>query len=168
MRTAFIPVAGLVLALATPAFAQSGTTPLAAKDQQYLRQTAQGADYELAISKLALQKSQRSDIRGYAQHIVTDHEQANGKLQQVAMQNGVQLPTGMTTAQQAEYAKLQGLSGHAFDSAYVAAVKSINQNDSSQFSSETAELSSPQLKSMAQDMHKTDEKHAQEAQTLKP
>lgn len=179
MRLALIPATMLAFAFAVPAFAQNsntmGTTAsgagkaqLDANDQQYLRHTARGADYELAISQLALQKSQSSDVKTYAQQIVSDHAKANSQLQQVASQNGMQLPTDMTAEQQAEYKRLQGLSGRAFDQAYIGDVKSINQQDASQFRTETAALSNKQLKSVAQEMHQTDQLHAQAAQNLKP
>lgn len=179
MRKTLLTSAAFALLLAAPAFAQTTTgtanasapaktwTALDNVDTQFLKHSAEGADYELSISKLALQKSNQQDIKTYAQQVVNDHEKTNAQLQRVAAEHGVQLPTGMIPERRSEYEKLKGLSGHQFDQAYVSEMNSVNKKDADQERTEASEIKSPQVKSLALEMQKTDQRHAQEASKLK-
>jgi predicted outer membrane protein len=75
---------------------------------------------EVATGKLALSKTQNSEVKAFAQQMVDDHGQALTKVQALAQARGVTLPTDVDAKHKAEAAKLEKLSGDAFDKAYMA------------------------------------------------
>lgn len=153
-------------ATATAAQSRSASGALSATDQEFLRQTAQGADYELAMAKLAEQKATRQDIKQYAQTLVSDHDRLNTALHDLAQKMGVQLPSQMSQQQQDKMSHLQGLSGNAFDQAYLADTRSVNSQDKTELQKETSSAQNLDVRAFAQQMQAADAKHQQMAQTL--
>jgi predicted outer membrane protein len=103
---------------ASGATASSGGK-LSSGDEKALKDMAQADINEVAAGKMALTKAQSSDAKAYAQQMVDDHGQALTKVQAVAQQKGVTLPTDPDAAHKAMAAKLEKLSGDAFDKAYM-------------------------------------------------
>lgn len=171
------PIAGAIAAamlLCAPgAFAQAGgssgsgqTHQLSPADQDFLRKDAQGATYELQISQIAAQKAQSPQVKQYAQMIVSDHDTYNQRLRQLAQQSGVDLPTTPDSSQQSEISRLRGLSGKAFDQAYIQQVKQANQEDVSDSQKEAGSTQNPQIKQFIEQFKQMDQKHAQDAERL--
>ena len=120
MRITTLFLAAILLAAAAPfASAQTTTTPTTAQpaaisdtDRGYLAMAAQVSTYELAIASAA-QKSNRADVRAYAESLVRDHAAYNQALTALAQSKGVTLPTGMTASDQAKVAAMaQGNMGN--------------------------------------------------------
>jgi putative membrane protein len=103
--------AALVLA-AIPALA-------AAPDAKFAMQAAQGGMAEVQMGQLALSKSRNAVVRAFAQKMVTDHTANNAKLAAIMRSEGMSVPTTVDPASRAMMTKLQGLSGAAFNSAYM-------------------------------------------------
>jgi putative membrane protein len=135
---ASIGAAAFALALAVPAAAQ-GTTPMPATDANggntrpnassrpaqgsadgsaFLRVAGQDGRAEVALAELAATKAQNADVKAYADHLRSDHEKANAELETIAQQMHVTV-SDPSTAQQDVKRRLQGLSGAAFDRAYI-------------------------------------------------
>jgi len=108
----------------TPAAEAGATTQTTAKlakgDQRYLEQLAQGNLAEIAAGKMALEKSQNAQVTAFAQKMVDEHGKGLQEVQAVAQSKGVTLPTEPDAKQTAMAAKLDKLSGDAFDRAYLA------------------------------------------------
>ncbi|MBE8219300.1 DUF4142 domain-containing protein, partial [Leptospira borgpetersenii serovar Ballum] len=66
---------------------------LSAGDEKALKDMAQADINEVAAAKIALEKAQNSDVKAFAQKMVDDHSAALSKVQAVAQQKGVTLPT---------------------------------------------------------------------------
>ena len=150
------------ISLVAPALAAS----LSSADGQFLASTAQGATYELAAAKLALTKATRSDIKDYANTMITDHEDLNPKLHQLAKQNGVDLPTTMTDKKQQSYDQLKSLDGKAFDTAFVNAEASDNGKDVATEQKEIDATSDAPMKAFVAQMKQVDTKHAKLGEAL--
>jgi predicted outer membrane protein len=103
---------------ASGASASSGAK-LSSGDEKALKDMAQADINEVAGGKMALTKAQSSDVKAYAQQMVDDHGQALTKVQAVAQQKGVTLPTEPDAKHKAMSAKLEKMSGDAFDKAYM-------------------------------------------------
>lgn len=73
---------------------------------------------EVAISELALQRSQNEQIREFAQMLVKDHTQANNELKQLAAAKRIAIPAQLQFTEQAAADILAGLSGSKFDREY--------------------------------------------------
>lgn len=162
--------AAAVVALLLPAsLALAQTTspaPVIQADRTYLQKDSRGAEYELELSQLALQKAQNPQVRQYAQMIVHQHEQANQQLQQVAQENGVMLPGKPNHQERQRLARLTNLSGPAFDKAYVQDVKRANQMDVKDEQKELGSTRNPTIRQFVQAEQQMDQQHTQAAQAL--
>lgn len=97
----------------------SSSAKLSSSDEKALKDMAQADIDEVAAGKIAQSKAQSSDVKAFAQQMIDDHGQALTKVQAVAQQKGVTLPTEPDSAHKAMAAKLEKLSGDAFDKAYM-------------------------------------------------
>ena len=151
---------------ATMTASQSQPGSLSAKDKKFLRHTAQGADYELTIGKLAEKKAAKPDVRQYAQTIVSDHEKLNASLDRIAQKNEVNLPSHLRREQEQKVDHLKTLNGAAFDRAYLAQMKRVNSQDKSEIQKEINTTTNSQVKAFTRQMQTADAKHLQMAERL--
>ena len=93
---------------------------LAKSDQQMLQQLAQGNMAEIEAGKIALQKSQNTEVKAFAQKMIDDHTKGLQEVQSVAQSKGVTLPAEPDAKHKAMANKLNNLSGDAFDRTYLA------------------------------------------------
>ena len=93
---------------------------LSAADQKAVKDMAMADMAEVETAKLALSKSQSAEVKAFAQQMVDDHGQALQKVQALAQARGVTLPTEVDAKHKAMAAKLEKMSGDAFDKAYMA------------------------------------------------
>jgi putative membrane protein len=84
----------------------------------FMVKAAQANMAEVALGKLAAEKGQSDEVKRYGQHMVDDHGKANQELEELARQEGATLPTYVDKAHQAAKARLEKLSGEAFDKAF--------------------------------------------------
>ena len=88
-------------------------------DAAFYMKAAQGGMAEVELGKLASDKGATEGVRDFGKRMVADHTKANEKLKAAAMKSGVKLPADTDAEHKAAKTKLQGLSGAAFDAAYV-------------------------------------------------
>ena len=159
-------LAGALLLLAPGAFAQGtgGASPL---DAKFLTRTAQGSAYELASAKLAAEKASRAEVRRYAAKLVSDHEDFNGALQQLARAKGGPVGDEASAADQKRLARLQRLSGLAFDSAYVREAIRINAEDERDFSREAKATRDGEVRQFVARFRQLDAEHDRMARELR-
>jgi putative membrane protein len=84
----------------------------------FLRVAGQDGRAEVALAELAATKAESADVKAYADRLHRDHEKANAELETIARQMDVTV-SDPSTAQQDVKRRLQGLSGVAFDRAYI-------------------------------------------------
>jgi putative membrane protein len=78
--------------------------------------------------------------------MVDDHSMLNDKMKPVAEQLGVTPATHLNKKNQAEYDKLNGLSGADFDKEYISDMVADHRKDLREFRQEAATAADPQLK----------------------
>jgi predicted outer membrane protein len=100
--------------------AAAGSAKLSAADEKAVKDMGMADMAEVETGKLALSKSQNADVKAFAQQMVDDHGQALSKVQALAQARGMTLPTELDAKHKAMSAKLEKLSGDAFDKAYMA------------------------------------------------
>jgi putative membrane protein len=88
-------------------------------DRKFMMEAAMGGKAEVAMARLALERSSSDSVKQYAQQMIDDHTKAGDELAQVASTKGVSLPTEPDAKHKAMLAKMQGLSGAAFDAEYI-------------------------------------------------
>lgn len=108
---------GLYLAGATGAFAND------AKDaSEFVQKAAMGNQFEIATSKLALEKSQSQDVKTFAQKMIDDHTEANNNLKAVLPESTVKTASTEVTLDkkhQKMYDELKEKPASKFDDEYV-------------------------------------------------
>lgn len=124
-----------LLALAGPALAQlgnpAGMTPSSQRtapapapapnnaDRLFVQLAGQGGLAEVDVGQLAGARAGHDEVKRFAQRMVDDHAKANTRLEQAARQAGLAPPAQPSPEQQAARARLAGMSGAAFDDAYL-------------------------------------------------
>lgn len=120
--------ASFVGSAAFVALAMIGGAPLAAaadvseQDSQFLTQAHQGNLGEIAAGELAQAKGKADVVRSIGARLVADHTELDATLKETAQRLQVSLPTGPPAQEKAMAAKLEALSGSAFDQAWIAAM----------------------------------------------
>ena len=115
-------VLAALLAGATPVFAASPTS-----DANFLQQAVHTESTEAQIGQLAVQKSGSDGVKKLGQMLIEDHASSGLQATRLANTLQVSLTTSSADDQEATYRALQGLSGTAFDNAFVSAVIKSNQ-----------------------------------------
>jgi putative membrane protein len=115
--TAILIVFACAAALAQNA--STNATQLSSTDRNFMMNAAAGNQSEIAMARLALQQSSNDAVKQYAQKMIDDHTMAGNQLMQVASTKGITLPTEPDAKHKALMAKMQGLSGPAFDTMYI-------------------------------------------------
>jgi putative membrane protein len=126
-----------------------GDDPQSMRDSAFLHRALEGGMGEIEISKLAAEKASSDSVKELAQKLVDDHTAMKDKLEPVAASSGVKPPKKLAKADQQELTKLSGLTGQDFDREYLAYELKAHHRDLSDFRTEAAAASKPQLKDAA-------------------
>jgi putative membrane protein len=113
-RLVGVPVLAALFSVGA-AYAQS----LAKGDQKILTDMAMANMAEVEVGKLAVQKSQNTEVKSFAQQMVDDHGKGLEEVKKVAGSKNVTLPAELDSKHKAMLSKLQGMSGDQFDRAYM-------------------------------------------------
>jgi predicted outer membrane protein len=92
---------------------------LSAGDEKILKDMAMADMAEVEGGKLAQSKTQNSDVKAFAQQMIDDHTANLNEVKALAQARGVTLPTEPDAKHKAMAAKLDKMSGDAFDKAYM-------------------------------------------------
>jgi predicted outer membrane protein len=93
---------------------------LSKADQAAVIDMAMANMAEVEMGKIAQAKGSSDEVKRFAQQMIDDHGKALTEVQALAQAKGVTLPGSLDAKHNAEAAKLNGLSGAAFDKAYMA------------------------------------------------
>jgi putative membrane protein len=123
----------------------SGDVGQIMQDKMFLRKAAEGGLAEVKLGQLAAQKGSGDEIKTFGQKMVDDHTQLNLEMAHVADSLGVMLPKSMNKEDQAEYDKLNALSGNEFDMEYLSFMVKDHHKDLHEFRMEAASPTDPAL-----------------------
>jgi putative membrane protein len=121
------------------------------KDKMFLRSAARDGLNEVKLGQLAAQKAGSDDVKAFGQKMVDDHMKLNGELSSAADSMGVMLPTELSKEAQAEYNKLDGMSGPDFDTAYLTLMVKAHHRAMRDFRVEANSVTDPALKQIVVD-----------------
>jgi putative membrane protein len=157
--TALARCMGIALCLAIPQamaaqtqVAQAETNAsksMSSQDRTFIKEAAVGGLYEVQAGQLASQKASSDQVKQMAQHIVTDHTQANEKLKSIAQAKGADVPTALDAKHQKKLDQLSKLSGADFDRQYSKMMVSDHKEDIQKFQKQAQSGSDPDLKQFA-------------------
>jgi putative membrane protein len=121
-----------------------GATGQQMVDKQFVRTATEGDIAEIKLGMLAVQKGS-PDVKTFAQMMIDDHTAMSKDMGTVADSLGVMLPKKLNKDDQAEYDKLNGLSGKDFDTEYILYTARAHRQDLHDFRMEAAVASDPGL-----------------------
>jgi putative membrane protein len=134
-------------------------------DHQFVMEAAQGGMAEVELGQLASEKAQSSDVKQFAQRMVTDHGKANDELKTLAQSKNITLPTDVGAKHKATKDKLSKMSGAAFDRAYMQEMVTDHRKDVSEFEKESKSGKDPDVKAFAAKTLPTLHEHMQMAES---
>jgi putative membrane protein len=135
-------------------------------DQKFVKNAAEGGMAEVKLGQLAAQKATNPDVKAFGQKMADDHAALNSQMMPVAQRMGVTPPMQLDKKDQAEYDRLNALSGDAFDKAYVQAMLADHKKDLRDFKYEASNTSNSDLKQVAQQGAQVIQQHYQTVQKL--
>jgi putative membrane protein len=91
-------------------------------DAKFATTAANGGMAEVALGKLALEKTTNPKIKDFANMMITDHGKANDELKAIAKTKNITLPDSVDADHQKKMADLRQKSEKDFDKAYVDAM----------------------------------------------
>lgn len=151
------------LAIGTIGFAQS---PSSDQDKQFVQMASLGDYTEITFSQLALQKSQNSQVKQFAQRMVADHNTLETQMKPVADKLGVTPATALDSQHQQLYDQLNQLSGADFDKQYISDMDTDHHKTLDAFKSEEASTQDSQLKGIVKKGEKVIAQHTEMADKL--
>jgi putative membrane protein len=143
------------------ALAASGSS-----DASFYRSLAEGGMAEVRLGKLAQQKAEDPNVKDFAAMMVKDHSAANAQLRALAATKDVTLPKGPGIKARAKKTELEALSGHAFDSSYIASQIKAHEDTVALLQKEISSGTDDDAKAFAQKVLPTVQNHLQAADKL--
>jgi putative membrane protein len=147
-RLVSISASAILLAATSVAIAQSNASD---DDKKFVDAALKGGMSEVDLGNLAVKKGASDDVKMFGQKMVDDHTKLGDKMKAVAGQIGVTPPSMTGPSNMALKAKLEVLSGDAFDKAYISAMVKGHEEDLKDFKKEVAEGTSPAVKGAARE-----------------
>jgi putative membrane protein len=137
-----------------------------AGDKKFVRKAMQGGMAEVQLGQMTLQKTNNDQVKQFAQRMIDDHTKMNDQMKPVAQQLGVDVPGQISKKDRATMAKLQALSGPAYDQAYIKDMVKDHKQDLSDFQMEASSGQDQTVKDAASQGSKVIAQHLQLAQQL--
>jgi putative membrane protein len=137
-----------------------------AMDKAFVKKAMEGNMAEVQMGQLALQKSTDDQVKQFAQRMVDDHGKMLDQLKPAAQAMGVKVPDGPPKGAMKNMDKMKGLSGDAFDQAYIKDMVKDHKKDSSEFKQEAESTQNPQLKQLVTEASQTIDSHLQQIQQI--
>jgi len=135
-------------------------------DKMFVSKALQGGMAEVQLGQLTLQKSNNDRVKQFAQRMIDDHTKLGDQMKPVAAQLGVSVPTQLSKKDKATMAKLQALSGDAYDQAYIKDMVKDHKQDLSEFQSEASSGQDPTVKDAASQGSRVIAEHLQMIQQI--
>ncbi|WP_267361599.1 MULTISPECIES: DUF4142 domain-containing protein [unclassified Methylobacterium] len=145
------------LSLAGLVAAQAAT--MSDEDKTFVAKVSQGGMYEVELGKLAEDKGARQDIKDQGNTEAHDHGLVGDKLKSIATGAGLSFPDTLNAEFQGRLDRMKGLSGAAFDAAYVKDMKAIHDADGAAFAKEAKSGTNSDLKAFAAETHRIVQRH---------
>ncbi|GAB3933507.1 DUF4142 domain-containing protein [Mucilaginibacter myungsuensis] len=134
----------------TSAMADSaGTNPgitVEESDAKFAVDAANGGMAEVALAKLALQKSANAQVKEFANMMIADHGKANEELMALAKAKNITLPATVSEDKQKEADDMAKKMGNDFDKAYADAMVKDHEKTVKMFEHQATVAKDPDLK----------------------
>lgn len=142
------------------------TTSASSSDKKFVVSALQGGNAEVKLGQLAAQKGSSEDVKQFGQKMVDDHTKLGDQMKQIAQQQGISAPEGLSGKDKALETKLNSLSGDEFDKAYIKAMVKDHQKDLSEFKKEASSGNDTSIKDAASQGAQVISEHLQMAEQM--
>ena len=105
-----------------------------------------GGMAEVDLGQLASSKASDDKVKSFAQRMVADHGKANDELKKLAASKQIEVPSALDSKHAATHARLNKMSGTAFDLAYVSDMLSDQKKDVFDFMYYSISVTDPDVK----------------------
>ena len=147
---------------AAPAHAKA----LSAQDRKFVTTAGEAGAAEVEMARIAMDRADSSDVKGFASRMVSDHQKAGEELDKIASSKGVQLDDKMSAKDRAELDRLRKLQGTGFDREYVKSQLAAHKAAVALFEQESKSGKDGDLKQFAASTLPTLQDHLQLVQQL--
>lgn len=148
----------LVAALgAGPVIAATATATPA--DRAFVAKVSQGGMFEVDAGKVAETKGSTQDVRDFATAEVHDHMLVGARLKAISSSEGIAIAAAPNAEFAGKMATLKGLSGAAFDDAYMRDMAALHDADGAAFAKESTDGGSPAYRAFGAETHKIVQRH---------
>lgn len=157
MRTRTIVLTmGMMAALSAPFYSsvaaqENGEMKATAMEKSFIMKAVNGGMTEVEAGKAAAEKGASDAVKDFGNRMVKDHSKANDQLKEVASKLGVSIPDKVDAKHEAKLAKMNKMSGAAFDKAYVMDMVKAHQKDIADFEAADKEVKNADLKKFIDD-----------------
>jgi putative membrane protein len=134
-------------------------------DHEFVMNAAKGGKAEVELGNLASQNASNPAVKQFGQRMVSDHTQANNRLQQIAQQKGMSLPDDLPDDAKQLKDRLTQEKGVQFDRTYMQNMVQDHQKDVAEFQQEADQGQDPEIKNFAATTLPVLKQHLQLAQT---
>lgn len=143
-----------------------GRTALNETDRLFLKEASISGLAEVRLGKLAAEKGASVEVKQFGERMVDDHSRSNNKLIQLAGVKGVTVPAELPAAPKEQIQQLSGLSGEAFDRAYMAQTVKNHARAVANFEDEIKNGRDQDIKNLAASTLSVLRDHLQEARNI--
>jgi putative membrane protein len=169
MKTALMTVTMITIAMTLALRAQQqspGDGAGAASDAAFVTKIAQVGTAEVELGNLALQKTQRDDVKKFARRMVDDHTKAGDELKALAMRKNITWPGDLDAEHTSLRDRLSKLSRAAFDQAYMQAMVDGHRKVAAEFRAEAESGADADVKDWAAMTLPAIEAHLEHAESV--
>lgn len=156
----------LALMAGATAIAFSSAALAADAAQDFVNKAAIGGMFEVESSKLADNAAKASGVKDFAHMMVTDHTAANQKLEKIAGEQKLSVPSALDSQHQTILDKLNAAKGDSFDKAYVQAQRDAHDEAVSLFEGYAKDGDNASLKTFATETLPTLKMHQEKVEAL--
>ena len=151
-----------------PEAVREQTTSLTAGERNFLQSAAEINATEVQLGKAALQKSKDPQVRQIAQHLVSDHTQANNELEKLASDKGIKITAQPNFREQRRISRLEKTSGEQFDKAFLRQNAISHERAISLFEAVSRRAQDPDIKQWSEKMLPGLKEHLASVRKLAP
>lgn len=135
--------------------------------KNFIETAARGNLTEVQVSRIALQRSQNSEIKSFAQEMIEHHTAATNELAEIAGKKGVNLPREVSSSQSSQASRLEQMNGEAFDKQFVNVMLDDHNEDVKLFQTNANSSQDADIKAFAAKNLPALEAHLQRVKDLK-
>lgn len=151
-----------------PPGSTSGAKEISGKDRSFLKDVMEENQQEIQLGQIAQQKATDPQVKQFAQKLVTERQQIQTQLRQIAQRGGMDISKMQEKEgeKSSKFDRLQKLSGAEFDKEFAKEAVKMHRKDVRRFEEYAKEAKHDELKNLATQKLTNLRQHLDTAQTL--